>query len=318
MNQSTPIRSGDRGRLEAERRFTTPETRDIPAPPNADPGYLRIKRLTATNRYYAEAIATLPRYTELSAVAAEADQRITELATPATELPSPLAAGRIDDEWLDATVNAQLAATDIDRRRRILIDLRDQAHRQITVSVRLRADQMLAVLNDRLTGLIDTGRDICADLRGARTAADAITNGPAAVEAWTNRANGLDDYRLLRAAQDAVMAEHRTSTAYIAARSSDNDDPRASDLLIANLDDIAPGWRQPGHDYSGKSLWSAPWPDDDLEFFVWLCTSDAQPWVPTFTDLERLRASRKPAPIETAPSPFPNHGHVRVINKPIR
>lgn len=310
--------NGQSGRSEAARRFGNPTTDPAAAPMlTGDPGYWRIKRMVETNKPYAAAIATLPHYAETWAIAEEAEQRLSELTTPVTELPSPLASGVISDDWLTAAANAQLAATDIDRRRRILIELRDEARSQLATLVRLRPDEMLTVLNDQLAELIDNGREICAGLQGATTAAEAIAHGPAAVAAWTDRANRLTEYRAIRAAQDAVMAEHRTSDTYMAANSSDNDDPRATDLLLSNLDDIAPGWRQPGRDYSGKTLWSAPWPTDDLEYLVWLCTSDAQPWVPTFTDLERLRESRQPPPIQTVPSPFPNGGRVRVFNQPI-
>jgi hypothetical protein len=278
---------------------------------------LRIQSLAAGNRYYAVAVARVPGYAQACAVAAEAQQRLRELPAAAAELRSPLETGRIGDEWVQAAVDAQILTAATDARRRILTELRDLAHGTVTSAVNIHADLMLSALHDALAGLIDRGRMLCEVLDGARTPAEAISTGADAAKAWAGLAEIVAGYRQIRAAQAAVMVEFVEATQ--AAKSPRNLDPRASDLLLANLDQVCPGWRTPGLDYSGASLWTPPWPGDDTEYLVWLCTSAAAAWVPTLAELEGLWQQRKPAldAVQTAPAPVGN-GVVRVINGPVR
>jgi hypothetical protein len=272
--------------------------------------------MAADNRYYADAVERVPGYAQAWAVAAEAQQRLHELPAIVTDLRLPLGTGHIDDEWVQAAVDTQTLAAATDVRRRILTEVRDQAHNHVTSTVNIHADIVLAALNDALAEQIDRGRLLCKALQGARTPAEAIAAGTAAAQAWAALAENVAEYRQIRAAQSTVMVEFVEMVQ--AAKSPRNPDTRASDLLLSNLDQVRPGWRMPGVDYSGASLWTPPWPGDDTEYFVWLCTGEARPWVPTLADLERLWQSRKPTleHTPTAPSPI-GSGVMRVINQPL-
>jgi len=158
--------------------------------------------------------------------------------------------------------------------------------------VNVDADIILAALDESLGELLDRGSAVCDRLKGARTPAEAIAEGAAAAKAWGELAGLVSDYRQIRAAQTSVMVEF-VSVAQ-AAKSPQNTDPRASDLLLFNMNQVCPGWRAPSYDYMGALVWSPPWPQDETEYLVWLCTSDARAWVPTLGQLSVLWSERKP------------------------
>ena len=279
--------------------------------------HLRIKRTAEGNRFYRAAVEQLPGYAEAWAVAGQAERRLAALAVAPPAPEPPLDTGLVTDEWIEAMLGAETAAVDTDRRRRVLLRLRDRARAAVEQAVRIWGDRILAGLDNDLALLLGRGRELGAQLHGAATAADAIATGIDAAAAWAEMAPLAGDYRAVRAAQDAVMADY-VDMAH-AARSTNNADRLASDLLLANLDDLAPDWRRPRVNmFDGDSLWLAPWPADPVEYFAWLCTSQAQAWVPTLAQLEQLWLVRKPAEVDTRPSPVssrtPHNGFVRVIN----
>jgi hypothetical protein len=275
--------------------------------------HLRIKRTAQGNRFYRAAVEQLPGYARAWRVAETAQARLDALPV-AVELPSPLEAGEITDEWLDAAVSAELAANATDCRRRILVQQRDSAHRVVASVVDIGTDAALESVHGALTRVLDAGREICGRLDAARTPAQAIAAGRESSAAWGELPGVVAEYRQVRAAQSAFMV-NRVDVVQ-AARSNDNGDSRCSDLLLRNLDEVAPDWRQPPLDhFAGGSLWTPPWPADETEYLVWLVTSRAQAWVPTCAQLEQQRHERPKAKGRTAPSTVRKNGMVNVLNR---
>jgi hypothetical protein len=267
--------------------------------------HFRIRRDTEINRFYAAAVDKLPGYREAWVVAEQAEQRLEQLPPVVVDLPSPLHTGELTDAWLELQVDNELAVNDREARRRILTTLRNTAHSNVTSTVAAHADAILSELHRDLLDIIGQGRDRCADLGDARTPADAIATGITSAQAWASMAPLIEDYRLVRAAQFAAMTAYPDETQ--SARSSNNPDNRASDLLLANLDELSPTWRSPNQDYAGHYVWAPPWPEDETEYFIWLCTSDAEPWIPTRAELQQLWQDRAPAPSKTAAPPITPH-----------
>ncbi|MFE3280956.1 hypothetical protein [Nocardia sp. NPDC059239] len=252
--------------------------------------YPRVQRAAADNEFYTAALEQLPGYQQAHATAEQAEQLLRELISPSMTLPSPLSTGIVTGEWLDAVAAHRQALSDLEARRAALIELRDTARATLASLPVLYADIMLGELNAALAPVISTGREICAGLHGASTPREVLDAGTDAVRAWSNLAPVVARYAKVRAAQFAVMAEFSDETQM--AKSTINTDRRASDLLVANLDEISPSWRNPARDYNGNLMWSAPWPADDTEYFVWLVTSDARPWVPTLAQLDQQHRDR--------------------------
>jgi hypothetical protein len=133
-----------------------------------------------------------------------------------------------------------------------------------------------------------------ADLDGASTAEQAIAKDRA--PAWKRLTELAGDYSTLRVAQRALMSG-RTDLV-TSSRSSNGGEDTASDLVLQNLDDLWPSWRNPGQterviNVSGEPHRYEPWPAEPAQLLLWLVTSTAQPWVPTIPQLERLWDRRR-------------------------
>jgi hypothetical protein len=105
----------------------------------------------------------------------------------------------------------------------------------------------------------------------------------------------VNNYDQIRIAQEWAMSGDLQFTSW---RSNYIlDDPLATDIAIANLDQVFPAWREP--DSTDTTFSDAPqddprpWPKDSLEQLIWLAASEAQPWVPTSADLSQLHAQRR-------------------------
>lgn len=279
--------------------------------------HFRVLRTAQTNPFYAAAVRDLPGYTTAVAVAEQAEAMLAELPAPGADIPSPLVTGSLTEEWLAATVAAESVTNERAARHRALTAIRDAAHGHISSAVVIHVDAALSALNSSLAEVLSQGRAICDRLGGATDPAAAIAAGPDATAAWTELAPVAERYRQVRAAQMAVLAEFTNEVQ--ASRSNNNPDDRATDLHLSNLDELSPGWRQQHLDYSGRLSWAAPWPADDIEYLIWLCTSAADPWVPTLAELAALRAGRAPELTDTRPSPFPRTSNgIQVINAVLR
>ena len=106
------------------------------------------------------------------------------------------------------------------------------------------------------------------------------------------------------------------------ARSDYIEDDLASDLQLANVDEVLPGWNRPDNRaaLSFRELGDRrPWPiHDPIEQLVWLVTSDAEPWLPTTKDLAKLRAKRQARRTKAGPKPQPSRAEPGLLNAPIR
>ena len=87
-----------------------------------------------------------------------------------------------------------------------------------------------------------------------------------------------------------------------------NDDPHASRLFIRNIDSVFPGWLDGAtttFSMSGARPDPRPWPTDPVAQLVWLSSSAAEVWLPTFAQLEQLQQElhRKHNPEPATPQP---------------
>jgi hypothetical protein len=135
-------------------------------------------------------------------------------------------------------------------------------------------------------------------------------------------------YDDIRAAQSLVIdgddlgRQYRQSakSSYLTDRGID--DPLASDLAIANLDDLWPSWRKPAaFGLDTRPVDGRPWPSEPVQQLVWLASGNAEPWVPTLGELDALAVERKTAAnpnprVYPGITPAPINSP-RVINKPI-
>lgn len=160
---------------------------------------------------------------------------------------------------------------------------------------------------------------VVQELNGARTPAEAIARSTES--AWRRLPELRDRYDKLRYAQHLVtnFAFHDDLLAGV--KSQYIEDELASDLHLANLDEVLPGWRRPDHRSAtnfGELGDRRPWPTDDpIAQLVWLATSDAEPWLPTATALRELRAKRQARLRKDGPKPQPPRKEPGLLNKPI-
>ncbi|BCO47755.1 hypothetical protein [Mycobacterium intracellulare] len=286
---------------------------------------------TLTMRQRLDAIAEAaipPEYFVAQRIASEAKELLKHLAPPAAELPHPLDSGEIRDEWIDETAELETRRQQMERRRGVLLTLLRDARMR---AQHLRASQtqnVLAALNDELKALLAQVEQISNELGDVETAQDAIAHdaGPQ----WKRLTELADDYAELRQAQLGLMS----SDDIFDTTPADGED-HASDLFLKNLDDLWPGWRK-GQARDGQRInidgtptRNEPWPADPTALLLWLVRSNAEAWIPTAGDLERLRQRRvaraNPAPrlirdtkgVMNKPLPAPDADHGRIAT-PLR
>jgi hypothetical protein len=223
-----------------------------------------------TNPYYRAALEASPQYVTTLAL----HQKLAEAQRTSPGVPAVLA--RVRDARADA-IRAQMVHCD-----KIIEDL-----------VTVETDRILGYLSEALTTVMDQVADVVEHLDGARTPQQVIDAGVG--DAWRELSPLRDEYDQIRTAQEWAMSGDLQLTSprskYLL------DDPLATDTAIANLDDVFPAWREPDNTHSTFSTAPQtdprPWPQDPVEQLVWLAASEAQPWVPTSTDLNWLHAERR-------------------------
>lgn len=249
------------------------------------------------NQYLRAALAGLPGYTEAIELARQADAMSKELHAP-QPVPShldPLTVGAITDEWIDATLAHAAAVAATGHRHAILTDLKQRASGAARTRLVQGVDALLAALHADLKLLLAEAAQSVAHFDGAATADAAIANDAGAH--WKRLTELAADYDQLRDAQRQVMRNAPADIAVGARRSDGTGEDHASDLYLANLDEIWPDWRNPNYrrnvriDGSVERL--EPWPTDSTALLVWLVTSTAVPWVPTTKELDRLNVDRR-------------------------
>ena len=243
-----------------------------------------------SNPYYRNAI-TIP---EFAAVLDERNlllRRLTTLpAVKAVEWP-PV----VDDQTLAAWEEAVVEEESQSRARAV-------KHAKLTE--RLRAlegrlgsfavdyPRLCRSLNSDLHNLMATIDELVPRLNGARTSDTILAAGGDAVAAY-------NELRSLRTAYDMLREAQKWSTPTDmwtkAASNHFYNDALASELAIKNLDQIFPNWRDGKSNkvvINGDEPDPRPWPEDPVAQLIWLSTSEAEVWVPTSTQLDRLHAER--------------------------
>jgi hypothetical protein len=274
-----------------------------------------VMRRAAVNDHYRAAVET-PEYQEAIELHNLTARRLADLR-PVPELPLPDSVDDDLDEWLG--IAKRLAAAVIARQTEhsALTSLSRKCEARIQ-SVVHEKDRMLTSLARALGDVMAAAAEVVARLDGAQNAAQAIERGVA--DAWQELPPLRAEYDSIRQAQDWVMSgDHRV----IHCRSEYLwTDDLATDLAIANLDEVFSDWKHAPRNNSIQQ-WDnqhrlQPWPPDPTEQFVWLCTSGAQVWCPTTRQLDELKAQRQRArahPDGPPPQPRPER---QLLNSPAR
>jgi hypothetical protein len=243
-------------------------------------------RRAALNDYYRRAVQT-PEYDRALLLNAKATQLRQELA-PIPQAPMPSSADELDDML---EVVAGLAHLERERAEKwnYLTVVINASQNAITSVVNAK-DHVIASLQTDLDEIVSALAAVVDRLDGARNAAEAIQRGVA--DPW-------QELSPLRAQLDSVwqaydwtmMGDQRV----IHSRSEYLDDTLASDLRIANLDEVFGEWKHaPGNNVIQR--WDSPrvqpWPPDPIEQLVWLATSGAKLWCPTPRQLDEQKAQR--------------------------
>ncbi|MDT5348326.1 MAG: hypothetical protein QOH91_1613 [Mycobacterium sp.] len=249
----------------------------------------RIRALARVNDYFRKALNANPSYPAAVALRDRAQQARDEL--PAVQRPDP--PGTEDDlgAWLDAVAEADAAERARTAKIVALTQLLGRCDGDISMCVLGDPDGVLESLSRDFEALMKDVDAAVQRLGGARTPTEVIVNN--ASEAWNELGVLRQSYDALRVAQSAVMASAAPHMVQ-ASKSLHLDDPLASDVMIANLDDVFPTCRQSqSRNLDGTLIDLRPWPVDDyIAELVWLSSSEARPWIPTLAQLEELHADR--------------------------
>jgi hypothetical protein len=250
------------------------------------PARLALHR-AASNPFYKRAIET-DEHLEAVALHEKLTRKRAELE-PTPRPPVPTSVEHDLDELLFIAVNL-----DADEDRRV------KQHNWLTAWINQTENRIQSELHqhDRIIAALGADHDetmremseVVARLRGARTATEAIKAGVA------------DDYAALEPLIDKrdsiIQAYFWTVPAdlIIRARSEYLEDDLATDLLVGNLDDIMPSWKQPPRN-TALQLWGdtrrhQPWPADRIEQAIWMCTSGVQMRLATTKQVRELWAQR--------------------------
>lgn len=245
-----------------------------------------------TNKYMRRALMSWPGYQRLVALRAKVIEHQRTLA-PVLEVLLPADVEADLDAWLTDVARAANAQRDREVKRGALGDLLRDIDAEIVAIAEVHTETLLKSLAADLDDLMAEVADVVSRLDGATTPAAAIANGTA--DAWRELPPLREEYDDLRDAQLTVM--HAADVVHIqSAQSPHLDDEMATDLAIANLDDVLPGWRGRAPEHfaiSGSPPDRRPWPTDPVEQLVWMSVSAARPWVPTLAQLYRLQEYRR-------------------------
>jgi hypothetical protein len=246
---------------------------------------------TRANTYYRAAMEASPQYVAAAALRAK-------IVAAQHSLPGvPAVAAPVDTDgdisvWLDSVVEAAAA----EHAREVKVNaLRERliwCDKTITDVAVTETNNILAHLDDALTDVMDRVAGVVDNLNGARNAQQVIDAEVG--DTWKQLRPLRDEYDKLRTAQQWAMAGEDALTW----SRSDYlwDDQVASDLILANLDELYPQWKT--KTATTFKLSDAPepdprpWPTNPIEQLVWLSASDAVPWVPTLQDLAALNHQR--------------------------
>ena len=244
------------------------------------------------NKFYRAALEASPDYVAAAGLRAK-------LLAEQQNLPGvPAVAQPVsgDDDlksWLAEVVAAEEAERDRDTKYRAIQARLIWCDRTIESIATTQTDDFLARLHENLMGIMAKVEGVVERLDGAHTPVQVIDTDVG--DAWKQLAPLRAEYDAVRQGQEWVVAgEHLVTSVR-----SDwlSDDPMASDLILSNLDSVFPNWKsRPGNVFRMSDAPEEdprPWPADPIEALVWLCTSEAQPWVPTMSQLNQLNTQRR-------------------------
>lgn len=250
----------------------------------------------AANHYYRAAVET-DELVEAIELRARALRTRAELP-PVPVVPMPAKDGAELDAWLETATQA----VELERNRTV----RDETLSRLIGSLDMRiagitsnVDPALARLNDSMNSVMSIAAKLVSRLMGCHTAAAIVANGdPDPLAAYQDlRRLRANEYDAIRTAQTWVMT---ASTRRVINFHSDwlIDDDLADDAQIGDLDRLFPSWkRQRGAD-SITAITDQPqpdprpWPKDKTEQLIWMVSSGAKVWVPTFAQLGALGRQR--------------------------
>ena len=257
------------------------------------PAQLVLDRLNA-NRYYRVAVET-PDLDEAIELRARAIRMRAELP-PVPAVPLPATPDADLDAWLDdaaATVQLEFTRAARDDALARLIDTQEMRISRVTTT----PDPSLARLDEIMQTIMGIARRLVERLDGHHNAAQIVANGdPKPLAAYQElRQLRAEEYDAIRTAQDWITSTDHRVTAYRSRYLHDDD--LASDFTLGNLDDVFPQWREPkAAEYSitvrSDQPDPRPWPKDPTEQLIWMVTSDAKVWVPTWAQLGELQRQR--------------------------
>lgn len=281
------------------------------------PNAAGLAAVARTNEYLCRALDQFPEYARAVELRAKVLQAQRELRG-VSAVPSPIDADGLD-EFLAAVERRTVDRLVSEAKRGALMSLRGEIDNQLPSILWVHCDAILGSLAADFAALMADVTGVASQLNGARNASEAIERG--AESAWRQLPELRDRYDQLRAAQQTVVLAAVEPHLLATAKSDYIADELASDLHLANLDEILPGWRRPDNRAAtsfGELGDRRPWPiDDPIEQLVWLVTSDAEPWLPTTEDLGALRAKRQARLRKAGPKPQPVREQKGLLNKPI-
>lgn len=281
---------------------------------------LLIESRARANKYYAKAVTAQPGYVEAVARRTKAQDKKRDVLFPVVSWPEPPTDTNND---LDAYLDAYLAAAEEEQTRSRRADALDTVVGAAERAMRSAIDdpdRLLTVLADDLDELMTQLAAVVSQLNGATTPTEAIERD--SVNAWRELPALRREYDSLRHAQQLVMLDDPHSA--MNNRSDHLDDPLASDLILRNLDQILPSWREPDNRFTmqGTPPDRRPWPTDPIEQLVWFINSKAQVWLPTrgqLAELHRERQALIDPPLEGEPGNLMTSAHNRpLLNTPTR
>jgi hypothetical protein len=249
----------------------------------------------AQNRYYAAAIES-PELLDAIELRARAQRMRAELP-PIPAIQIPMTADADLKAWLETgaqTVQLEQSRAAKDDALARLIGAQDSRIAGIAAT----PDRALTYLNETMKAVMGIARHHVARLDGCAKAAQIVANGdPDVLRAYQDlRRLRYDEYDAIRAAQGWITSvDHREMhyrSRYL------HDDDLASDLALANLDELFPAWKQHKPEFSIIATSDQPqpdprpWPKDPTEQLIWMVVSGAKVWVPTWAQLGELGRRR--------------------------
>lgn len=270
-----------------------------------------------TNEYLRRALDPFPDYAQAIELRARVIQAQRELRGVGA-VPNPETADGLED-FLASVEQRTLDELAFEAKRRALMSLRGEIDNRLPSILTMHCDAILGTLADEFAQLIAEVTTVAEELDGARNASEAIERGTES--AWRRLPELRDQYDRIRAAQQSVVQVAFEPHVLATAQSRFIEDELASDLQLANLDEVLPGWKGP--DRRAATSFAElgdrrPWPvDDPLAQLIWLVTSAAEPWLPTAKDLAGLRAKRQARRTKAGPKPQPTREQPGLLNKSI-